>query len=407
MSSQTASSIQIAHAKLLSAPAQIPVSPFYATTSLGSKPRHVLDVFKLRTETYPQYINTPSRDAVEDIGMRLVKDDESIRDAPKLGVLDNVLGRLTNEAAYISKPTLRSTPSLHPLWNALDPSQVPTPQQTSLFSSLELVLPSLHHLPLRFPRVCFLRRMAVLTGILATLVGLQFNPYTRLKPTTQKSAFVRTRRTLRTAPQHLHHLISTLVSLETSSQTSLVYIPLLSSATLPLASDCEAATDGRAQGHAQVNVSANKSLKQLGDPGKTTNALSALLKTSFMRYIEHSSLAHNNERGLRERGAESKKKAAQIVTIPTLLEALRQPGESPGTALQALREVMSVPMATVLPVLLPTLTVTMFNERALASPVTVAGNALSKRITVIWNVFIKVPEEERDRVVCCLGRGVA
>lgn len=29
-------------------------------------------------------------------------------------------------------------------------------------------------------------------------------------------------------------------------------------------------------------------------------------------------------------------------TIPTLLEALRQPGESSGTALQALREVMSV-----------------------------------------------------------------
>ena len=29
-------------------------------------------------------------------------------------------------------------------------------------------------------------------------------------------------------------------------------------------------------------------------------------------------------------------------TIPTLLEALRQPGESSGTALQALKEVMSV-----------------------------------------------------------------
>lgn len=31
-------------------------------------------------------------------------------------------------------------------------------------------------------------------------------------------------------------------------------------------------------------------------------------------------------------------------TIPTLLEALRQPGESSGTALQALKEVMSVSM---------------------------------------------------------------
>ncbi|KAH0826065.1 armadillo-type protein [Lanmaoa asiatica] len=88
--------------------------------------------------------------------------------------------------------------------------------------------------------------------------------------------------------------------------------------------------------HAQVETSANKSLKQFGevisnpeiqalvltllkalvDPGKTTNTLSALLRTSFMHYIDHSSLAlviPIIERGLRERGAEGKKKAAQIV----------------------------------------------------------------------------------------------
>jgi len=63
--------------------------------------------------------------------------------------------------------------------------------------------------------------------------------------------------------------------------------------------------------HAQVRASANKSLKQFGevinnpevqalvpiflkamvDPAKTPNALSALLKTSFVHYIDHSSLA--------------------------------------------------------------------------------------------------------------------
>lgn len=63
--------------------------------------------------------------------------------------------------------------------------------------------------------------------------------------------------------------------------------------------------------HAQVRAAANKSLKQFGevisnpeiqslvpiflkamvDPAKTPNALSALLKTSFMHYIDHSSLA--------------------------------------------------------------------------------------------------------------------
>lgn len=63
--------------------------------------------------------------------------------------------------------------------------------------------------------------------------------------------------------------------------------------------------------HAQVRAAANKSLKQFGevisnpevqalvpvflkamvDPSKTPNALSALLKTSFVHYIDHSSLA--------------------------------------------------------------------------------------------------------------------
>lgn len=82
-------------------------------------------------------------------------------------------------------------------------------------------------------------------------------------------------------------------------------------------------------------------------------------------------------------------------TIPTLLEALRQPGQSSGTALQALREVMSVRASTVFPVLIPTLTaspMTVFNARALASLVSVAGSALSKRLTVILNAFVRVLE---------------
>ena len=51
------------------------------------------------------------------------------------------------------------------------------------------------------------------------------------------------------------------------------------------------------------------------------------------------------------------------------------------------------------PVLIPTLIatpMTVFNARALASLVTVAGNALSKRLTVILSALIKVLEEEKD-----------
>ncbi|KDR74209.1 hypothetical protein GALMADRAFT_141289 [Galerina marginata CBS 339.88] len=54
-------------------------------------------------------------------------------------------------------------------------------------------------------------------------------------------------------------------------------------------------------------------------------------------------------------------------TIPTLLEALWQPGKGSGAALQALKEVMSVRVSTVFPVLIPTLTaipMTVFNARA-------------------------------------------
>jgi len=86
-------------------------------------------------------------------------------------------------------------------------------------------------------------------------------------------------------------------------------------------------------------------------------------------------------------------------TIPTLLHALRQPGESAQTALQALREVMSVRAATVLPALLPTLLatpITSFNARALKSLVSVAGRALSRRLTQILGTLVKALETEKD-----------
>lgn len=58
---------------------------------------------------------------------------------------------------------------------------------------------------------------------------------------------------------------------------------------------------------------------------------------------------------------------------------------------------IQVRASTVFPVLIPTLTaipMTIFNARALASLVTVAGNALSRRLTVILNSLVKVSEDE-------------
>lgn len=86
-------------------------------------------------------------------------------------------------------------------------------------------------------------------------------------------------------------------------------------------------------------------------------------------------------------------------TIPTLLEALRQPGRASGTAVHALKEVMSVRASTVFPVLIPTLTtipMTIFNCHALSSLVTVAGHSLSKRLHVILGSLVKTLEEDPD-----------
>ncbi|KAF8553702.1 hypothetical protein OG21DRAFT_1485207 [Imleria badia] len=127
----------------------------------------VLNVFELLIETYPHYIHR-ARDAVEDIGMRLVRKHEPIRDALEIGVLDNVLGWLENEIARISKPTPSSYASAD-LFVLLNRSC--GLHTTSIFSS---------------PKLCFLP-MAVLTGVLATPLDLQLNPSTRSNPPCRKS----------------------------------------------------------------------------------------------------------------------------------------------------------------------------------------------------------------------------
>ncbi|KAG9005891.1 translational activator of GCN4 [Tulasnella sp. JGI-2019a] len=89
-------------------------------------------------------------------------------------------------------------------------------------------------------------------------------------------------------------------------------------------------------------------------------------------------------------------------TIPTLLEALRQPGAGSGAALQALKEIMTVRASSVFPVLIPTLIVTpitAFNARALSQLVVVAGSALSKRLSQILQAIAQSMETEQDEEV--------
>jgi len=60
---------------------------------------------------------------------------------------------------------------------------------------------------------------------------------------------------------------------------------------------------------------------------------------------------------------------------------------------------IQVRATTVFPVLIPTLTaipMTVFNARALAALVTVAGSALSRKLNVIMSTVVRVLEEDED-----------
>ena len=94
--------------------------------------------------------------------------------------------------------------------------------------------------------------------------------------------------------------------------------------------------------------------------------------------------------------------------MPTLLQALRQPGK---TATQALKvhshsvccdDLLNSKLLIVFAIgsiLIPTLMaipMTVLNARALASPVTVVGNALSRRLAAILNSLVKALEDDID-----------
>lgn len=108
-------------------------------------------------------------------------------------------------------------------------------------------------------------------------------------------------------------------------------------------------------------------------------------------------------------------------TIPTLLDALQQPGETADAALAALKEVrlcarpprpghkltlrsptrqvMQVRAEKIFPVLIPRLIaspITAFNARALASLVRVAGPALGRRLTNIVDALQAALKSEKD-----------
>ena len=69
----------------------------------------IMDIFKLLTLTYPRYPDAGSRDAVEAVGMELIRRDETrglSGDVPveaKFGVAEQIVGWLSNEVGRLAK----------------------------------------------------------------------------------------------------------------------------------------------------------------------------------------------------------------------------------------------------------------------------------------------------------------
>lgn len=68
-----------------------------------------MDIFKLLTLTYPRYPDGLSRDAVEEVGMVLVRRDElrgtenGPSDEQKMGVTEQIVGWISNEVSRFAK----------------------------------------------------------------------------------------------------------------------------------------------------------------------------------------------------------------------------------------------------------------------------------------------------------------
>lgn len=66
-------------------------------------------MFKLLTLTYPRYNDSGSREAVQDVGMEMVRRDElrgtpeGTQDENKMGIAEQIIGWLSVEVGRVSK----------------------------------------------------------------------------------------------------------------------------------------------------------------------------------------------------------------------------------------------------------------------------------------------------------------
>lgn len=137
-----------------------------------------MDVFGLLTQTYPRYVDQASRNAVEGVGMELIRQDE--QKETKSGVTEQVLGWLSVEVGGISR---KGSPA----------SQA----ATDVFVLFNWVC-GLYTVCLKSsPDFDKSNSWPVVLNLVATLLDLLLSPTSHVKPNIRRSAVTRVRSALR------------------------------------------------------------------------------------------------------------------------------------------------------------------------------------------------------------------
>lgn len=163
----------------------------------------ILDIFKLLTLTYPRYTDSGSQDAVEAVGIELVRRDElrgsdaGEQNEVKLGVAEQILGWLSHEVGRFtkngnSKWVVAISSSVLLIMIFLCSSYAPSDLFVLLSWSCGLYTVCLKH----NSQFTSSDPWKVLVGSMATLLDM-IAESTKAKPALKKGALVRTRRAIR------------------------------------------------------------------------------------------------------------------------------------------------------------------------------------------------------------------
>ncbi|KIL53983.1 hypothetical protein M378DRAFT_28830 [Amanita muscaria Koide BX008] len=164
-----------------------------------------MDIFKLLTLTYPRYSDSNSRDAVEQVGMELIRHDEGAD--MKLGVAEQVISWLSVEVGRVVKKGSASSYATADMFVLLSWS---CGIYTTCANSDDFVSSN--------PWKTLINSIAIL---LDALLGSE------AKPSLKKGALVRVRRALRSSGKNVPTVIDSLVNQAKTYPTPLQLVPLI------------------------------------------------------------------------------------------------------------------------------------------------------------------------------------